>query len=251
MVGSTESTDGKKGFVPAPEKGSPKRFLSAGGIWTPASGGDADTLDGLHASKENAADTVVARGADGSVHVGAIISDTENNGTAGLSQLIGTNGADGRYRRYSIDTVKANMGNFYIQTNRLFAGRPRSASSNTIKNVRFLRVNTGRYAPYPMIFKIADRSNGYIKVALSFVDTSSYDPGIKLFQCAKFGTTKGGVYIARAGVSTWDLYVDAGDYDAPSYSGDNLPDFGLTQCDEAVRSLPDGYIEAIEVGSMP
>lgn len=217
----------------------------------PADGGNADTVDGFHVSKENTADTVVARGADGSIHVGAIISDTEDSETVGLSQLIGVNGADGRYRRYSINTVKANIGNSYIQTNRLFAGRPRSASSNTIKYVRFLRVNTGRYAPYPMIFKIANRSNGYIKVALSFVDISSYDPGIKLFQCAKFGTTKGGVYIARAGVSTWDLYVDAGDYDALSYSGDNLPDFGLVQCDEVVRSLPDGYIVATEVTSMP
>lgn len=51
MKGATETADGKKGFVPAPEKGSPKRFLNAGGIWTPADGGDAATVGGKTASQ--------------------------------------------------------------------------------------------------------------------------------------------------------------------------------------------------------
>lgn len=43
MVGSTETADGKKGFVPAPDKGPPNRFLNSSGIWTPPEGGSADT----------------------------------------------------------------------------------------------------------------------------------------------------------------------------------------------------------------
>ena len=43
MVGSTETADGKKGFVPAPDKGPPNRFLNSSGIWIPPEGGSADT----------------------------------------------------------------------------------------------------------------------------------------------------------------------------------------------------------------
>lgn len=45
MVGSTEIADGKKGFVPAPDKGPPNRFLNSGGIWTPPEGGSAETAN--------------------------------------------------------------------------------------------------------------------------------------------------------------------------------------------------------------
>ena len=50
MIGATEGADGRKGLVPAPGKGTSRRFLRSDGIWTLADGGGADLGEGFHSS---------------------------------------------------------------------------------------------------------------------------------------------------------------------------------------------------------
>lgn len=284
MIGATATGDGAAGLVPPPPKGTKNRYLGADGTWSPpdggnaekvggktagelldyrnmtntptiptslpANGGDADTLDGSHASQADTPGTAVVRGSDGSVQVGRIISDTPDDENTAVGQVIVTNGSDDYFRKASLARLKGSVGNGLIRYGLRFDDRTAHSSNNTVRYLKFMRLKTAHYWPYPTIFKVANRSNGYSKVVIFFADSGSTDPALKSIQCSRFGTTKGNVYIAKSGTSMWDLYIDTGNYDVVSYVGERLHDIGIEGLDEVVSSLPTGYIAATEVSGI-
>lgn len=76
----------------------------------PADGGNADTVDGFHASQtRNAKNTCVVRDDSGFTHLNYINSDTGRNENGVVSQIITTNDTDNYYRKVSLEHLKSKL----------------------------------------------------------------------------------------------------------------------------------------------
>lgn len=250
MKGATEAADGKKGFVPAPEKGSPKRFLNAGGIWTPADGGDADTIDTFHASQGNIAETAVVRGADGSVQVGRIISDTPNNENVNISQVIVNDGTDGQYRKASLGHLKSSLDVVFFYSNSWHT------NSNSYRKIMTLR--TTQYNDAVTTFTVSTRGSNYRRFAVCWNDSAN-DPGVRYFRCtpnfSHYSNKQAMVYVAKSSAEYWDFYVEQSAWAWDNIKVSLLHRYpyvgGAVFKDESVSTLPEGYITPTEVAYIP
>ena len=250
MIGSTETTDGKKGFVPAPDKGPPNRFLNSSGIWTPPMGGSADTVDGFHASIDDIANDIVVRGTDKSINVGAIISDAPNDEEPSISQVIVTNGTDDTYRKASLQHLKNSMGIGRLKSGALFVFSTSSKSMGATWYLNFMDVDTSGYA-FPIVFWLVSRGGNTIMARIaptvsreiSFVCTPGTGRGTSSEWADK-------LYYVKTGTSRYSIYARC------HYWGGEVTVFGVSMSvpfenkNIGVSSLPTGAVESTQVSNM-
>ncbi len=257
MLGATATDDGAAGLVPAPGKGTPRRFLRSDGIWTPADGGDADTVDGFHASKENIIDTTVVRGSDGSVQLGRIVSDTENNEDPSVSQIIVTNGSDDIYRKSSLSNIKASMGLGGVGG--AFFGGEISVGSANRGYVNFLQISKSSiWGNHPSLLYLLMRGCAAVKVLFSPANGTVSD--VKTF--VRSPIVKGD---GENAINSFDIYMTASSpggekaifefyMEREIYS--NISGFGIISHPHIFKtvnlvSLPIGCITPTEVSYIP
>lgn len=251
MEGATATEDGTAGLVPPPPKGTIKRYLRADGIWCPPDGGNADTIDGFHASEtRNAADTCVVRDASGYVQLGYINSDTPDNEDPAISQVVVTNGSDDYYRKASLAQLKDYLRIKRILGNTLFLNLNPNLSG-TKQYICFLSVYTYAWAPAPSMFWVSTRKTGHVRFRVSFNDSGSSDCGIRSFECVRYGDI-GNIFAVKSGSRVWDFYISTSDStDWAHVFGFSLGYQDFSYKYMAITSLPTGAIQATEVTSMP
>lgn len=109
--------------------------------------GDADTVDGFHASADAASkNTCVTRDSNGYVFFNKINSNTDNNENPNISQVIVTNGNDNYYRKASLAHLK-NALDLTLKTEVLFDGNFVMSPKNEATTQYDLQIG-GAYGDY-------------------------------------------------------------------------------------------------------
>lgn len=109
--------------------------------------GDADTVDGFHASADAASkNTCVTRDSNGYVFFNKINSNTDNNENPNISQVIVTNGNDNYYRKASLAHLK-NALDLTLKTEVLFDGNFVMSPKNEATTRYDLQIG-GAYSDY-------------------------------------------------------------------------------------------------------
>lgn len=220
----------------------------------PADGGNADTVDGFHASQtRDAANTAVVRDASGHVQLNYINSDTENDENPAVSQILVTNGTDGYYRKASLAHLKNNLGVKYL-TNVVFSHAVSNGSTRGYIN--FMEFKVGVWDNYGIVFSAMTRCGSMEKIRIVPKNQSSPDPVIEGFQRSPIfagfigNGNEVGIYLAKTAESTWNLYAFM-----ESYS--NMVILGFTTRNNIsfknvfMTSLPTGYLTPTEVSDIP
>lgn len=167
MIGATAAEDGTAGLVPPPPKGTMDRYLRADGIWCPPDGGNADTIDGFHASQtRDSANTCVVRDANGYTQLGYINSDTPDDENPNISQVIVTNGSDDHYRKASLAWLKGLLGGYYMIGNA--GGYVRISQGNTIGYLKLMRVTVSKFQNVYFAFTFYRRGGESLRCCLNF-----------------------------------------------------------------------------------
>lgn len=99
------------------------------------SAGNADTVDGLHASHTVGKTTLVTRDGNGYTNLNYINSNTGNNENPTISQVIVTNGSDNYYRKASLAHLKSSLGSMPASDVSSWAKQPSKPSYSVSVNV--------------------------------------------------------------------------------------------------------------------
>ena len=257
MLGATATEDGTAGLVPPPPKGTIKRYLGSDGIWCPPDGGNADTIDGFHASQtRDSANTCVVRDANGYTQLGYINSDTPDDENPSISQVIVTNGSDDYYRRASLGHLKTKLSVSNIYDN-LFSNSTGTSSGFT----KAFDIHTYDFSGFLITATLKTRGGYAERVSILFSEGSG-DPGLARFDAtplyhpANSGSYGVGldVYLVKVSTSLWSLYARTGNYGdllvfgTPGHRNDAivLPKSRIT-----VSSLPAGHIAPTGAAYIP
>lgn len=223
----------------------------------PADGGDADTVDGFHASQtRDAANTAVVRDASGNVQLHYINSDTENDENPAISQILVTNGTDDYYRKASLAHLKSSLGVKYL-TNVVFS---HAISNGTTQGyINFMEFKVGAWDNYGIVLSAMTRCGSMEKIRIVPKNQPSSDPEIEGFQRTPiFAGFQGNgneveIYLAKTAESTWNLYAFMKPYSDMVILGftSRTSRGNISFKNVFVTSLPTGYQTPTEVSYIP
>lgn len=177
-------------------------------IGKPSNVGNADTVDGFHASQECISNGIVVRDDNGYMHIGTPKDEEETP-----DQILITNSTDNCIRRASYLSIKEQMGigTVRIQNSIFVVGRY-TTSTGYQRIVRFSVANWTGGISY---FNVFHRGNICRKFLLQFIDGGG-DLDIQTFSMTPSfynegsGNRNGILYLVKVGYNMWEMYLYSG-----------------------------------------
>lgn len=220
----------------------------------PANGGNADTVDGFHASQDSVANNIVVRDANGYIDSGI----KTNEAFTDAYYLVFTNTNDNVLRKTLVKDFKKSIGIGSIEANSVFSGACWAPSA--LSSTSYLKIGTIEVGGWvgPMFhLTVGSRGGTYRKALICFKDGTNGD--LDFFKItptyhshsASYAGRDGKIYLVKTATYTWDVYI-------PLSTSGNMGYFGFcvnvassfTRNLVVVSSLPTGYVPPTEVTNL-